>query len=66
MTPPEQSPGKQQDDKEQVPAARDRVAGRRRWIKAVGLAAVPLIITVKAQPAFAKKPDAASGKSGYG
>ncbi len=59
MMPPDQNQGQQRGEEAQVPAAqgqerpKDRTPTRRRWIKAAGLAAVPLVITVKAQPAFA-------------
>jgi hypothetical protein len=56
MTPPEHDQ-QQQNGSEEQPARRST---RRRWLKAAGLAAVPLIITVKAQPAFAAKPQAKS------
>jgi hypothetical protein len=61
MTPPDHNQGKPQSSGEQAPATNkqdqpaNRTASRRRWIKAVGLAAVPLIITIKAQPAYAQK-----------
>jgi hypothetical protein len=56
MTPSEHNQGKPQNSDAQAPAkgSQGRPASRRRWIKAAGLAAVPLIITVKAQPAFAQ------------
>ena len=53
MATPEDSQGKPHGSEEQAARAKSRVASRRRWIKAAGLAAVPLIITVRAQPAFA-------------
>jgi hypothetical protein len=67
MTPSDHDQGKPQD-KGQAPVgnARQRTTSRRRWIKAAGLAAVPLIITVKAQPAFAQgKGNSDSKKSTY-
>ena len=61
------SPENRQGSETPAPAAsnQQRTASRRRWIKAAGLAAVPLIVTVKAQPAFAGKPNANSKKSQY-
>jgi hypothetical protein len=56
MTLPEKNQDAHHGGEEQTPAAKNRVAGRRRWIKAVGLAAVPVIMTVKAQPAWAAGP----------
>jgi hypothetical protein len=70
MTPPDHNQGESHGSEEQAPATnnQERPAGRRstrrRWIRAAGLAAVPLIITVKAQPAWAQ--GGKSHKSHYG
>lgn len=69
MTSPENHQGQPQGDEAPAPSNQqrpaNRTASRRRWIKAAGLAAVPLIITVRAQPAFAKPGPKASKKSQY-
>ena len=60
MTPSDHNQGKPQDSEGRTPAADSqqrpahRTASRRRWIKAAGLAEVPLIITVRAQPVYAQ------------